>query len=164
MVQYTFAQCPEVILTVPGKDSSKARDKAMDQLFELMDEGKLPTDLPDNFGPQQFIEIQPMSSAPTADEDAINQAVQILNNLATLKLKVQESRTEALKAWSQIDLLFNDQPVDEAEMSSLREGFKVLKTFAQTNLRYREAKIQAQEARTILDQALQTPEADPKAK
>jgi hypothetical protein len=37
MVQYTFAQCPDIILTVPGKDSPKARDKAMDQLFELMD-------------------------------------------------------------------------------------------------------------------------------
>jgi hypothetical protein len=37
MVQYTLAQCPEVILTVPGKDSKKAREKAMDQLVELMD-------------------------------------------------------------------------------------------------------------------------------
>ena len=34
MVQYSLAQSPELILIVPGKDSAKARDKAMDQLME----------------------------------------------------------------------------------------------------------------------------------
>ncbi|MCY7278644.1 MAG: hypothetical protein LH702_34160, partial [Phormidesmis sp. CAN_BIN44] len=58
MVQYTLAQSPEVILTVPGKDSVKAREKAMDQLMELMDDGKLPTDLTDGFSPKQFIEVK----------------------------------------------------------------------------------------------------------
>jgi hypothetical protein len=123
-----------------------------------MDEGKLPTELPDNFGPQQFIEVQPMTATPSADEEAINQAVQVLSNLVTLKLKVQESRADALKVWSQVDVLFNDQTVDEAELASLRDGFKSLKTFAQINLRYRDAKIQAQAAREILDRALQSPE------
>ena len=37
MVQYTLAQSPEVILTVSGKDSLKAREKAMDQLIALME-------------------------------------------------------------------------------------------------------------------------------
>jgi len=49
MVQYTLAQSPDIILTVPGKDSAKAREKAMDQLMQLMDEGKLPTELEDGF-------------------------------------------------------------------------------------------------------------------
>lgn len=49
MVQYTLAQSPEIILTVSGKDSAKAREKAMDQLIELMDEGKLPTELEEGF-------------------------------------------------------------------------------------------------------------------
>ena len=40
MVQYTLAQSPEVILTVSGKDSRKAREKAMDQLVDLMDDGR----------------------------------------------------------------------------------------------------------------------------
>lgn len=163
MVQYTLAQCPEIILTIPGKDSTKARDKAMDQLLELMDAGKLPTDLPDGFAPQQLIEVKDPGTVVAADEDAVTQAVQVLSNLATLKLKTQELRTEALKVRAQVDVLFSDASVNEEEINSLKEGFKVLKNFAQVNLRYREARSQAEQARTVLDQALASPEGETKA-
>jgi tRNA U54 and U55 pseudouridine synthase Pus10 len=165
MVQYTLAQSPEIILTVAGKDSLKAREKAMDQLMELMDEGKLPTDLADGFGPKNFIEIKdPTARSATASgsEDTINQAVQVLSALATLKLKAQETRTEALQVRKHIDVLFTDESVTEEEINQLKEGFKVLKNYAQTNLRYREARSQAEEARAVLDQALQSSEADKK--
>jgi hypothetical protein len=164
MVQYTLAQSPEIILTVSGKDSPKAREKAMDQLMELMDEGKLPTDLADGFGPQNFIEIKDPGSQPASDEDAINQAVQTLSSLATLKLKAQESRSEALQVRKHIDVLFTDDLVTEEEINGLKEGFKVLKSYAQTNLRYREARSQAEQARTILDRALQSSEPEPRKK
>ncbi|BAY18960.1 hypothetical protein NIES2109_52240 [Nostoc sp. HK-01] len=159
MVQYTLAQSPEIILTIPGKDSAKARDKAMDQLMELMDAGKLPTELEEGFGPQQLIEVKE-STVDTANngEDAITQAVQLLSNLATLKLKVQESRTEALEIRKSVDVLFSDNSVTEEEITRLKEGFKVLKNFAQANLRYQEARTKAEQARQVLDQALKSPE------
>ncbi len=158
MVQYTLAQSPEIILSVPGKDSTKAREKAMDQLMKLMDEGKLPTELEDGFGPQQLIEVKEVSMDTASSEDEITQAVQILSNLATLKLKVQESRAEALEIRQQVDILFSDQSVTEEEISRLKDGFKVLKTFAQANLRYQEAKAKAEQARQILDRALKSPD------
>ncbi|HEY9904517.1 MAG TPA: hypothetical protein V6D43_19130 [Candidatus Sericytochromatia bacterium] len=158
MVQYTLAQCPEVILTVPGKDSKKAREKAMDQLVELMDDNKLPVDLSEGFSSQQLIEIKEQDSVPAEGEDAVIQAVQVLNSLATLKLKMQEFRAEALQVRSKIDILFSDEAVSEEEIAQLKEGFKVLKNFAQANLRYREARTGAEQARAVLDQALQTPE------
>lgn len=158
MVQYTLAQCPEVVLTVSGKDSTKARDKAMDQLMELMDAGELPTELSDGFGPQQLIEVKEQISDTAGDEDAVTQAIQTLSNLATLKLKVQESRAEALKVRAQVDILFSDKSVSEEEISSLKDGFKVLKSFAQANLRYQEARSKAEDARAILDRALKSPE------
>lgn len=158
MVQYTLAQSPEVILTVPGKDSAKARDKALDQLMELMDAGKLPTDLEEGFSPQQLIEIKEPATDTVSDEDAVTQAVQILSSLATLKLKVQESRAEALAVRAAVDILFTDKSVSEDEIAHLKEGFKVLKTFAQANLRYQEARSRAEQARAVLDQALKSPE------
>jgi hypothetical protein len=162
MVQYTLAQSPEVILTIPGKDSPKAREKAMDQLIELMDTGKLPTELSDGFGPQQFIEVKEQATPPTPEEDAVTQAVQVLSNLATLKLKMQESRAEALKIRAAMNVLFTDEVIAEEEVAHLKEGFKVLKTYAQTNLRYREARLQAEEARGILDRALGSDESTQK--
>jgi soluble cytochrome b562 len=158
MAQYTLAQSPEIILTVPGKDSAKAREKAMDQLMELMEAGKLPTELEEGFGPQQLIEVKEAPVENTADEDAITQAVQILNNLATLKLKVQESKAEALEVRKAVDVLFSDKSVTEEEITKLKEGFKVLKNFAQANLRYQEARAKAENARQVLDQALKSPD------
>jgi soluble cytochrome b562 len=158
MVQYTLAQSPEIILTVPGKDSAKARDKAMDQLMELMEAGNLPTELEEGFGAQQLIEVKEASIDTASGEDAITQAVQILSNLATLKLKVQDSRAEALEIRKAVDVLFSDQSVTEEEITRLKEGFKVLKNFAQANMRYQEARTKAEQARQVLDQALKSPE------
>ncbi|MEH2178833.1 hypothetical protein [Nostoc sp.] len=158
MVQYTLAQSPEIILTVSGKDSAKARDKAMDQLMELMDAGKLPTELEEGFGPQQLIEVKESTIDTASGEDTITQAVQVLSNLATLKLKVQESRTEALEIHKAVDILFSDQLVTEEEITRLKEGFKVLKNFAQANVRYQEARSKAELARQTLDQALKSPD------
>lgn len=155
MVQYTLAQSPDVILSVSGKDSKKARDQAMEQLMDLMDAGKLTTDLSNGFGPNEFIEVkEAIVPAPSDDEDAVTQAVQVLSNLANLKIKVQASREEAMAVRAQIDKLFSDEEVTEEEVADLRQGFKVLKNYAQANVRYREARAQAKEARAVLDRAL----------
>lgn len=156
MVQYTLAQSPEVVLNVAGKDSRKAREKAMDQLVELMDEGKLPTNLANGFDPQQLIEVK--TPEPTSDvknqEDAVVEAVQVLNHLATLKIKMQDSREAALEVRKLVDLLFTDEPITEDQLASLKDGFKTLKSFAQSNLKYRDARSQAEDARKVLDEAL----------
>jgi|JI71714B2RNA_FD_contig_101_189671_length_4824_multi_5_in_0_out_0_4 hypothetical protein len=162
MVRYTLAQSPEIILTVRGNDTPKAREKAMDQLMEMLEAGKLPTELPEGFGPKQFIEVKD-EEVITEEEDAVTDAVQVLSNLATLKLKVMELREEALKVREAIDILFADEVVSAEEVSRLKDGFKVLKNFAIANLRYREARSQAEGARTILDAALKAPEAEIKA-
>lgn len=156
MVQYTLAQSPDVVLTVSGKDSQKAREKAMDQLMAMLDDGELTTSLADGFSAQQLVEVKPMTPSETTqqNDDAVVQAIQVLNQLATLKVKVQDSRVEALQVRALVDLLFTDDPLDEAQLVELKEGFKVLKSFAQSNLRFREARSQAQTARQVLDEAL----------
>ncbi|MEL6402203.1 MAG: hypothetical protein AAFR26_24480 [Cyanobacteria bacterium J06626_4] len=156
MVQYTLAQSPEVILPVAGKDSRKAREKAMDQLIELMDDGKLPTNLANGFDPQQFIEVKTpeTTSDVKSQEDAVVEAVQVLSHLATLKMKMQDSREDALQIRKLIDLLFIDEPITEAQVTELKDGFKMLKSFAQSNLKYRDARSQAETARQVLDEAL----------
>lgn len=156
MVQYTLPQNPDVMITVPGRDSGKAREKAMDQLMDLMESGQLGTDLQEGFSPSQFVEVKEPEAVE--EEDAVIQAVQTLSSLATLKIKVQESRADALRIRKLVDLLFSDEVVDEEDLTQLKEGFKVLKSFAQANLRYREARAKAISARELLDQALQSPE------
>lgn len=157
MVQYTLAQSPEVMLTVPGKDSIKAREKAMDQLMAMLDDGKLSTSLADGFSPSQLVEVrEPLpSDSVKQQDDQVVQAIQMLNHLATLKVKLQDARGEAMQVWQLVDLLFTDEPMSEDELAQLKDGLKTLKSFAQSNLRYRDVKQEAETARQILDQALQ---------
>jgi hypothetical protein len=74
--------------------------------------------------------------------------------LATLKVKVQSSRDEALQVRELVDLLFTDDPMSDEQLTELKDGFKVMKSFAQSNLRFKEARAQAEEARQVLDEAL----------
>ena len=161
MARYTLAQSPEGVLTVAGKDSPKAREKAMTELMELMDSGKLDTDLADGFSPDQFIEVRELSMSEDR-EDPITQAVQVLNNLATLKIKVQELRSDAMQVRSQIDILFSDEIVSEEQINSIKEGFKTLKSFAQLNMKFLDARSQAENARQVLDEALKSPNSEAK--
>ena len=155
MVQYTIPQSPEdVLITISGRDSAKAREKAMDQLLEMMSDGELTADLDDGFTPKDFIEVKEHKTEPTPEENAVVDAVQVLSNLANLKVKVQSSRSEALQVRELVDLLFTDDVIEEEQLEELKSGFKVLKTFAQSNLRYRDARENAKEARQVLDAAL----------
>ncbi len=161
MVSYTLPQNPDTIITVRGKDSERSRQKAMDKLVEMMDSGEIATELENGFGPEQFIEVKESKASKeitSEEEDAVAQALQILSDLAALKIKVVEYREEALDIRSAIEVLFTDEPVTVEEIASLKEGFKVLKTFALASLRYREAREKAEEARIILDLALKSSE------
>ncbi|MGD1717750.1 hypothetical protein [Dapis sp. BLCC M172] len=163
MVSYTLPQNPDTIITVRGKDSEKARQKAMDKLVEMMDSGEIPTELENGFSPEQFIEVKEskeLKEITSEEEDAVAQAVQILSDFAALKMKVVESREEALKIRSAIEVLFTDEPVTVEEIANLKDGFKTLKIFAVANLRYREAKEKAEEARIVLDEALKSEESE----
>jgi hypothetical protein len=166
MVKYTLKEDPEVVIEVPGKDSAKSRDKAMDKLMKLLNEEQLNTNLEDGFGPDEFIEIRETAQGNSSqDDDEIVEAVQILNTFATLKLKTQESKQEALDIRALVDLLFSDDQISEDDVTKLKDGFKVLKTFAQANIKYREAKAQAETARVTLDRALNPePAANTKSK
>jgi hypothetical protein len=158
VVQYTLAQKPDLILEVAGKDSPKNRDKAMEQLMAMLEEGELDGDLAEGFSPDQLIPLNsnqnlPVTNPVTNTDDVI-QAVQVLSNLAILKARVQEVRQDALKVRAKVDILFQDTPISAEDLSSLQDGFKTLKTFAQVNARYQEAKSQAESARQTLDHAL----------
>lgn len=133
----------------------------MAELMELMDSGKLDTDLADGFSPDQFIEVRELSMSEDR-EDPITQAVQVLNNLATLKIKVQELRSDAMQVRSQIDILFSDELVSEEQINSIKEGFKTLKSFAQLNMKFLDARSQAENARQVLDEALKSPNSEVK--
>ena len=186
MAKYTIPECPEISVNVRGKDSPTTRQRAMDRIIELMDADELPTELPDGLSREQLIEVKEESHETSdtneAEEDAVVKAVRELNNLANLKIKVQELHQAAIIARKDLGILFIDTPIEQepdqfkellkgmpvvapaTSLSKLKGSFKILKDFAVASVNYKEAKIKAESARAVLDKALQFSDTEPKLK
>ncbi|MFB2837860.1 hypothetical protein [Floridanema evergladense] len=163
MPQYTLAEDPTIVLTVPGKnDTKKNREAAIEQLLELMDSGELSIDLKDGLGPDQLILVKDAKAEGnanlkegTGEDSGVVQAVQVLTQFASLRQRVEELRPAAQEARSQIDLLFAGE-VTVDQIQQIKEGLKALKNFAQVNIQFRESIAEAEAARKTLDEALTT--------
>lgn len=155
--QYTIPQCPELIIEVPNSDSDKARCKATQELIQLINEGRLSVQIPEGFSTSQLIEITE-KDLMAEDEGKIINAVKILSKFSTSKQKTQELYDQAIEARKQLDVLFSNRRVSHEEFQRIKEGFKVLKEFALANLRYKEVLPEAENARLLLDEALESPQ------
>jgi len=155
--QYTIPQCPELLIKVSDSDQDKARYQALGLLVHLINQNCLGVEIPEGFSTKQFIEITERDLM-TEGEDKLIQAVKVLSKLAVSKQKVQELHEKAIEARKHIDILFDIKRVSKEEFKRLEESFKVLREFAQANLRYKDALNDAEEARLLIDEALKPPE------
>lgn len=155
MVQYTFPHCPEIVITLSGKDSVKARCAALKQAVHLINTGEIELCLPNGFSIFQLVEIS-KSDLMAKNEDQVIKAVKILHKLIVSKQEVQKIREEALRVRNQIDDLFTDNKLEDKEFNELKTGLKVIEDFAKANLRYKEALSEAERARSVLDEALKS--------
>ncbi len=159
MVAYTLPECPDLIISIRGKDSEKSRKQAMEQLHQMMENDEIPTDsFPNGVSFSDFIEVDSSKLTPSKasdDNNEVLQAVQTLSNLALLKIDLEKDRQAALEVYEVINqLLFNDTTIEEAEIDRLKQGFKTLKVFAQNHVKLQSALPQAEVARDLLNQAL----------
>jgi hypothetical protein len=154
--QYTIPQCPDLLLEVSNSDPDKARYKATQQLVRLINEEKIVVHIPEGFSTRQLIEITE-KDLMADDEDKIIEAVKVLSKLSASKKKVQELYEQAVEARQQINILFENRKISVEEFQKIEDGFKFLKEFAQANLRYKEALPDAENARFIIDKALEPP-------
>jgi hypothetical protein len=159
---YTLSDLPEVKVSVQGKDSPITRQKAIDKIAEMSKAGELLDVLANDLSAEQLllIEAPPQTADLESDEeeDPLIVAVRELNKFSPLKIKTQRLKQAALQARRNIDVLFTEEPIEE-DLDQLEEilkgNFKTLKDFAGSLVEYRKAKPGAEQARLILDEALQ---------
>ena len=154
MAYYVAPQCPELLLKASNQSQRKARYKATQQLTKLINEGHLAVKLPNGFSTRRLIEITE-KDLMSENENQVTEAVKVLSKLSSAKQKVQELHEQSLKAHQSIESLFNSKRLTKEEFQNIEESLKVVKNFAIANLRYKEALTKAQEARYILDKALE---------
>lgn len=154
MAVCTIPQCPELLLTAPSKDSQKARYYILEKIVGLINSDRLPVDIPEGFSTRQIIEMTEQDFMADG-EDKISQAVKILAKLADAKRRMHDSHEKATDIRQLVNLLFETKKLSDEEYQKLEKGFKILKEYAQAYLRYKEALGEAEEARIILDKALE---------
>lgn len=98
--------------------------------------------------------IPALKPTQTAEEE-ITQAIQVLSNLATLKLKTQESKDQSVEVLRKIESLFKlEEPISPQDLEELKTGFKTLNKFALAVNQYYETKTKAEAAKQVLDAIL----------
>lgn len=154
MVLYTLPQCPEFVFKAQGSNRDKATFRALQQLVNLINQGTVDAEKFKKFSSKNFIEITDKDFMANNEEELIK-AVKLLSKLAISRQAVQNLREQALKAYKYIDILFGKDKISQEDFQRMQDGFKVLKEFSLANLRYKEALIDAKEARRTVDEALE---------
>ncbi|MBC7969027.1 MAG: hypothetical protein H7Z11_02635 [Verrucomicrobia bacterium] len=119
-----------------------------------------PAERPVDDEPTRSTELTELAAVPalkptqTAEEE-ITQAIQVLSNLATLKLKTQESKDQSVEVLRKIESLFKlEEPISPQDLEELKTGFKTLNKFALAVNQYYETKTKAEAAKQVLDAIL----------
>lgn len=151
---YTTPQYPEFIFNVRSLNRDKATFQALQQLVSLINQGTLDSRRFKRFNSKNFIELTEKDLMAN-DEDNLIDAVKALSKLATSRQTVQDLHEKSLEAHKYIDILFEKDKIPKEDFQIIQDSLKVIKEFGLANLRYKEALIDAEKARLIVDKALE---------
>ncbi|MBM0740883.1 hypothetical protein JOY44_04505 [Phormidium sp. CLA17] len=154
MPLYTTPQYPEFIFNVRGSNRDKATFQALQQLVSLINQGTLDSGRFKEFNSKSFIELTEKDLMAN-NEDKLIDAVKVLSKLATSRQTVQDLHENFLEAYRHIDILFGKDRTSKEDFQKIQDSLKVIKEFGLANLRYKEALIDAETARLIVEQALE---------
>lgn len=159
MATYTLAEVPEVTVSVRGKDSPIIRQKALDQIADMLESGELLTELPKELSIEQLVLTDSAKTTDTEsdEEQPLEMALRELQKFLFLKLRTQRLKQSATVARQNMANLLSEetleQDLDEAE-ETIKGHFKTLKDFVGVLREYRQSKPRAESALIVLDEAL----------
>ena len=81
--------------------------------------------------------------------------MKILCKLSYAKQKVQSLFEQSQKAHKNISVLFENETLTPEEFEEIRQSLKIFESFARANSSYKEALLEAEFARSILDKSLE---------
>ena len=160
MATYTLAEAPEVIVSVRGKDSLTNRQKALDKIAEILESEESLVERSFDLSTEQLIltESGKTSDAEGGEEQPLEIAVRELHKFLLLKLRTQRLKQAAVLARQNIEVVLTEESVEQ-DLDQLEEivkgSCKSLKEFVGALGEYRQARVGAEAALTIVDEALE---------
>jgi hypothetical protein len=161
MVSYALKQAPEIILEVPGRDTQKQRQRALDQLIDRVSEDEaLRSKLADGAGHDDLIVVTEQVPVPTNESDTaveeVKTLVQTIVSYGFLRVKLEQDRHEAQAVLKELEAIFDPKTeLTEEALSDLRKKSKLLISYAETKASFSEVKTNAEQSQVKLQKILE---------
>lgn len=163
MVSYALKQAPEIVLEVPGRDSRKQRQQALDQLLDKISEDEtLRSKLTDGASHDDLIVVTEQIPTPSKDVDApveveeVKTLVQAIVSYGFMRVKLEQDRLEAQSVLKELEKIFDPSvELTEETVADLKKKSKVLIGYAESKATFGEIKENAEQSRGRLQKVLE---------
>lgn len=164
MVSYALKQAPEIILEVPGRDSRKQRQQALDQLVDRANEDEaLRSKLADGAGHDDLIVVTEQVPVVAKDPDTTDTTVEDVKTLVQaivsygfMRVKLEQDRQEAQSVLKELEAIFDPATeLTEETVSELKKRSKLLISYAENKASFGEVRTNAEQSQTKLQKILE---------
>lgn len=166
MVSYALKQAPEIILDVPGRDSRKQRQQALDQLIDKANEDEaLRSKLADGAGHDDLIVVTEQvpviakdkeSDTPDTTVEDVKTLVQAIVSYGFMRVKLEQDRQEAQSVLKELEIIFDPKTeLTEEIITDLRKKSKLLISYAENKASFGDVRTNAEESQVKLEKILE---------
>ncbi|MBF2050214.1 MAG: hypothetical protein IGS54_23085 [Elainella sp. C42_A2020_010] len=164
MVSYALKQAPEIILEVPGRDSRKQRQQALDQLVDRANEDEaLRAKLADGAGHDDLIVVTEQVPAVTKEPDPddttvedVKTLVQAIVSYGFMRVRLEQDRQEAQAVLKELKAIFDPKlELTEEMVAELKKKSKLLISYAENKAAFGDVRANAEQSQTKLEKILE---------
>jgi hypothetical protein len=164
MVSYALKQAPEIILEVPGRDSRKQRQQALDQLVDRANEDEtLRSKLADGAGHDDLIVVTEQVPVVAKDPDATDSTVEDVKTLVQaivsygfMRVKLEQDRQEAQAVLKELEAIFDPETeLTEETVTELKKRSRLLISYAENKAAFGDVRANAEQSQTKLQKILE---------
>lgn len=164
MVSYALKQAPEIVLDVPGRDSRKQRQQALDQLVDKVNEDEtLRSKLMDGASHDDLIVVTEQIPVVAADPDPSDTSVEDVKTLVQaivsygfMRVKLEQDREEAQTVLKELAAILDPETeLTEEMVADLRKKSKLLIGYAESKASFGEVRSNAEQSQVKLQEILE---------
>lgn len=161
MVSYALKQAPEIILDVPGRDSRKQRQQALDQLIDKANEDEaLRAKLADGAGHDDLIVVTEQVPVAPSDADGtveeVKTLVQSIVSYGVMRVKLEQDRQEAKAVLKELEAIFDPATeLTEEQVGDLKKKSRLLISYAEIKASFSDVRTHAEAAQVKLKKILE---------
>lgn len=161
MVSYALKQAPEIVLDVPGRDSRKQRQQALDQLIDKANEDEvLRSKLADGAGHDDLIVVTEQAPPPTKEADTtveeVKTLVQSIVSYGFIRVKLEQDRQDAQSVLKELEAILDPAAeLTEEMLVDLKKKSRLLISYAETKASFGEVRANAEQSQVKLQKILE---------